>query len=154
MKIKNDHETPGTTTSDRQCCARAVCLFAAVALIGLAADLLTKDRVFHALGMPGEYKAETPELRAVYWVWQDVAGFQTSLNLGALFGFFTGQTAVLVTVSLFFLLGIAAYLVCWAWRLQSPLRKQGNIKSARAGGVSPPGNDRCFRRIVNDSKMS
>ena len=96
---------------------RSVCLFMAIALAGLAADLLTKHWVFQALGMPGEYKADTePELHAVYWIWQKVAGFQTSLNSGALFGLGQGQTTLLTLLSLFFFAGIAGYLLFWAWR--------------------------------------
>jgi signal peptidase II len=52
-------------------------IFFAIALLGFAADLATKTRVFDRLGPPGG---------ATCWVWQDVFGFQTSLNPGALFG--------------------------------------------------------------------
>jgi signal peptidase II len=52
-------------------------IFVAVALIGLAADLTTKHCVFEQLGTPGGQ---------THWVWQDVFGFQTSLNPGSLFG--------------------------------------------------------------------
>ena len=97
------------------CCA--VCLFVVIAVAGLVADLCTKHWVFQTLGMPGEYKAETePELRAVYWVGQDVFGFQTALNTGALFGLGSGQTMLLAILSLVFLLGILGYVVCWAWQ--------------------------------------
>lgn len=96
---------------------RAVCLFVSIALAGLAADLLTKHWVFQALRMPGEYKADTaPELNAVYWILPNIIGFQTSLNTGALFGFGQGQTTILVTLSLIFLIGIVLYVVLWAWR--------------------------------------
>ena len=96
---------------------RAVCLFLAIAIAGLAADLLTKHWAFQALGMPGEYRWETePELRGVYWVWQGVFGFQTALNPGALFGILAGQIALLVGLSLIFLTGIVVYLTFWAWR--------------------------------------
>ena len=100
---------------------RAVCLFVIIALAGSAADLLTKHWVFQILGMPGEYKAESdPELHAVYWVWQNVAGFQTSLNTGALFGIGAGAgrggTTFLCAVALVFLVGIMGYVVLWAWR--------------------------------------
>jgi signal peptidase II len=96
---------------------RAICLFAIISSIGLAADLLTKHWVFQALGMPGEYKALTnPELNAVYWVVPDIAGFQTSLNLGALFGIGQGQTTILVVLSFVFLVGILVYILIWAWQ--------------------------------------
>jgi signal peptidase II len=91
---------------------RAVTLFTAIALAGLAADLLTKQGVFQALGMPGEYPA--PD--SVFWIFQNVFGFQTSLNPGALFGLGAGQTTMLAVLSLIFLSGIFGYVALWAWR--------------------------------------
>ena len=91
---------------------RAVCLFVAIVFIGLTADLLTKHRAFQTLGLPGEYEAD----KSVYWIWQDVVGFQTSLNHGALFGFLAGKTTVLVTLSVVFLTGIVLYVAFLAWR--------------------------------------
>jgi len=114
----------------------AVCLFLIVALAGTAVDLLTKHWAFQTLGMPGEYKAETePQLRAVYWVWQDIAGFQTSLNPGALFGFGAGQTTVLVTLSLVFLVGIILYVVLWAWRSAFLMITLGMIAAGICGNL-------------------
>ena len=96
---------------------RAMCLFTAIAVAGLAADLVTKYQAFQTLGMPGEYKKLTePELNATHWVWQDIFGFQTTLNPGALFGIAAGQTTVLVVFSLFFLTGIIVYVSLWAWQ--------------------------------------
>ena len=96
---------------------RAVCLYAVVAVVGLNADLLTKHWVFQALGMPGTYKADTePDLKAVYWILPNVAGFQTSLNQGALFGLGHGHITILVVLSVLFLIGIMGYMVLWAWK--------------------------------------
>ena len=86
---------------------QAMCLFGAVSLAGIAADLFTKHWVFQALDTPSGN---------VYWLWQDVFGFQTSLNTGALFGIGGGQTMILVGLSLIFLAGIICYVVFWAWR--------------------------------------
>ena len=92
-------------------------IYFAIALAGLAADLLTKHWVFQALGMPGEFKADIePELNAVYWIAPDIFGFQTALNTGALFGLGAGQTIIFVVLSLFFLVGIIGYVLFWAWR--------------------------------------
>ena len=66
-------------------------LFFAIATAGVAADLATKGWVFRWLGMPGEH--------GVFWLWQGRAGFQTSLNEGALFGFGQGKVAVFATLS-------------------------------------------------------
>ena len=97
--------------------SRAVCLFMTIAIAGLAADLLTKHWVFQTLGMPGEFKADiAPELNGVYWLWQDVAGFQTSLNTGGLFGLGAGQTLIFVVLSLIFLVGVIGYVLFWAWQ--------------------------------------
>jgi signal peptidase II len=52
----------------------------------------------------------------VHWIWQDVFGFQLSLNAGALFGIGQGQTTFLVVLSLIFLVGIVVWLVIAAWR--------------------------------------
>jgi signal peptidase II len=96
---------------------RAFCLFIAIVVAGLAADLLTKHWVFHTLGLPTMYKRETePELKAVYWIWQDVVGFQTALNPGALFGILAGQTTMLIILSAIFLTGITLYLLFYAWQ--------------------------------------
>ena len=106
---------PKISLSASWCCA--ICLFVGIACTGLAADLLTKHWVFQVLGLPGEYKRDTePELKAVYWIWQDVVGFQTSLNPGGLFGFLGGQAMILITLSLIFLAGIMVCLLLWAWR--------------------------------------
>ena len=91
---------------------RAVYLFVMIALVGFAVDWWTKHWVFQALGPPGAYNAD----RAVYWVWQDVVGFQTAFNQGGLFGIFSGYTTILAIFSLVFLVGIILYVVLWAWR--------------------------------------
>ncbi|MCL2006273.1 MAG: signal peptidase II [Planctomycetaceae bacterium] len=95
---------------------RAVFLFVFIAAAGLTADLYAKNWAFQSLGMPGTYKAHEPELNATYWIWPNVFGFQTTLNPGALFGFAAGQIAILVALSLIFLVGIIGYLVFAAWR--------------------------------------
>lgn len=53
-------------------------VFFALALLGCAADLVSKAWAFQQLGLPpGRTR----------WLWEGVAGIQTSLNEGALFGF-------------------------------------------------------------------
>ena len=58
---------------------------------GCALDLASKRWVFNWLGMPGQ--------RPVWWLWQDVVGFQTSLNEGALFGLGQGMVRVFAALS-------------------------------------------------------
>jgi len=75
-------------------------LFLGPAIVGLATDLATKAWIF-----------SWPELRAgrVYWLWTNHAGFQLSLNEGALFGMGQGK------VWLFATLGIAAAVAVPVW---------------------------------------
>jgi signal peptidase II len=65
-------------------------------------DLVTKHYVFQWLGMPAP--------NAVWWVWDGVFGFQTSLNEGALFGLGQGFTSLFVGLSLVAACGIVIWL--------------------------------------------
>ena len=115
---------------------RVLCLFAVIAVAGLAADLLTKYWAFQTLGFPGKYKAETePELGAVYWVWQDVFGFQTALNTGGLFGFGADYTMFFAVFSVFFLIGIIGYTFFWAWRSQFLTSVLGMLTAGICGNL-------------------
>jgi len=76
-------------------------LFAALALGGCLADLLTKRLMFDWLGMPGG---------RTYWLWVDVLGFQTSLNPGALFGLGPGMWPLFATLSTLAAVAIVCYL--------------------------------------------
>jgi signal peptidase II len=58
-------------------------VFCGVAITGLIADLGTKNWIFNQLGMPLQ--------SAPWWLWNEVFGFETSLNEGALFGVGQGQ---------------------------------------------------------------
>jgi signal peptidase II len=69
-------------------------LFAAIVSAGVLADLATKHWIFAWLGDPWRPKCKQP-----WWVVQDVAGFQTSLNQGALFGFGQGWTMLFAGLS-------------------------------------------------------
>jgi signal peptidase II len=68
-------------------------LFAAIVSVGVLADLATKHWIFVWLGVPD---ARNPP----WWLVQDVAGFQTSLNQGALFGLGQGWTMLFAGLSL------------------------------------------------------
>jgi len=69
-------------------------LFTAIVLAGVGADLATKHWIFAWLGDPWR-----PQCRQPWWVVQDVAGFQTSLNQGALFGLGQGWTMIFAGLS-------------------------------------------------------
>lgn len=92
---------------------KAAVLFAVIWGSGTAVDLLSKHWAFASLGMPGTYTG-SPE--AAHWIWQDVAGCQTSLNTGALFGMGGGQALLLALLSLLFQAGIIVYLLCGGWK--------------------------------------
>lgn len=73
--------------------------FVAIALAGCLVDLGTKRFMFHRLGMP---PSDT------WWIWEPYAGFQASMNEGALFGM--GQGWVLIFAGLSF---VAALGICY-----------------------------------------
>jgi signal peptidase II len=83
-------------------------LFATIVFVGAGADLATKHWIFAWLGDPWR-----PQFRQPWWVLQDVFGFQTSLNQGALFGIGQGWTkffavvSVLATVAILYWLFVA-----------------------------------------------
>jgi signal peptidase II len=78
-------------------------VFLTIAILGCAADLITKKSVFSWLGMPG------PDSRT-HWFWENVVGFQTSLNEGALFGIFQGCVPVFAGLSIVAAIGIFIWL--------------------------------------------
>ncbi len=74
-------------------------VFFSIAATGCTADLVTKHWMFAWLGMPGH---ETK------WLWTGLAGFQTSLNEGALFGVGQGWTVAFICLS-FMAAGMVLY---------------------------------------------
>ena len=77
-------------------------LFWALAAGGCALDLATKHWIFDRLGMPMAKPTE--------WLIQNVFGFTTSLNEGALFGIGQGQVILFALLSVVALLGILYWL--------------------------------------------
>jgi signal peptidase II len=77
-------------------------LFSGIALVGCAVDLLTKHWAFASLGMPHQ--------RPSYWLWDEIFGFTTSLNEGALFGIGQGQGLLFSGLSVIAATGIAYWL--------------------------------------------
>ncbi len=75
--------------------------FFSIAIAGCAADLATKAWIFGRLGFPDGQ---------VWWIAEDVFGFQTSLNLGALFGMGQGFSMALAILSVIAGLGILGWL--------------------------------------------
>jgi signal peptidase II len=92
---------PSTTIATSAAVPRSrFVLFIIIAVVGCAADLLTKAWCF-----------STPGLRAgqIYWLWQGHIGIQLSRNLGALFGMGQGKFAY------FALLSIGAAIAIPVW---------------------------------------
>ncbi|MEX0675735.1 MAG: signal peptidase II [Pirellulales bacterium] len=77
-------------------------LFGALAVAGCAADLVTKSWIFGRLGMPGRNQN--------IWLVDDIFGFTTNLNEGALFGIGQGRGIVFCALSLAAILGIVYWL--------------------------------------------
>jgi signal peptidase II len=76
-------------------------IFFSIALVGCAADLLTKSYVFAWLGMPSG---------RVHWLIHGVFGWQTSLNEGALFGMGQGMVPLFAAASVVAAIGILTWL--------------------------------------------
>ena len=80
---------------------RAIAFFA-ITIFGAIADLWTKQAVFNWLGYPGQGD--------VYWVWEGYVGFQTAVNIGALFGIGAGLGSVFAGLSIVATIGILTWL--------------------------------------------
>ncbi|MEZ6113978.1 MAG: signal peptidase II [Pirellulaceae bacterium] len=77
-------------------------IYAALAVGGCAADLLTKQVVFDWRGWPGE--------QPIWWLVEGYVGIETSLNRGALFGMGSGFGLVFAGLSFLAAGGILAWL--------------------------------------------
>jgi len=77
-------------------------LFAGITGVGCAVDLLTKHWAFACLGMPHQ--------RPSYWLWDEIFGFTTSLNEGALFGIGQGGGLIFSGLSVIAVAGIDYWL--------------------------------------------
>ncbi len=76
-------------------------VFASLAILGCLVDLVTKSWIFARLGPPGG---------RIEWLWDDVFGFQTNLNEGALFGMGQGMSMVFAVLSIVAAVGILLWL--------------------------------------------
>ncbi|MHB8900336.1 MAG: signal peptidase II [Thermoguttaceae bacterium] len=76
-------------------------VFFTLASLGCLLDLVTKEWIFDRLGLPREQE--------IWWLWNDVLGFQTSLNEGALFGIGQGR------VSFFSVMSVVAAIAIFVW---------------------------------------
>lgn len=83
--------------------------FLVIATLGFAIDLATKSWLFAWLGMPGQ--------NASYWLVDEIFGFTTSLNEGALFGMGQGKVNLFAMLSVVAAIGIL-YWLFWAGAAQ------------------------------------
>lgn len=77
-------------------------LYLVIAVVGCAADLVSKEMVFAWRGLP---TAENE-----YWLWKGYVGIETSLNRGALFGMGAGFSSLFALLSLTAITGILVWL--------------------------------------------
>lgn len=84
--------------------ASRLVIFVLIAVFGCLLDLVTKYAVFARLGMPA------PGDRNIYWLWEGFCGLETSVNLGALFGYGQGMSLVFGCVSIVFGVVILVWL--------------------------------------------
>lgn len=89
-------------------------LFLCIAIAGCAIDLGTKSWIFHKLGnievVSGSASTRLPAPQPPIWLIDEVFGFETSLNEGALFGLGQGQVKLFSGLSIVALLGITYWL--------------------------------------------
>lgn len=83
-------------------------MFVAIATLGVGADLWTKSWVFGRRGMP--------HTQPTQWIIEDVIGFQTSLNPGALFGIGQGQVVFFAVMSIIAIFAVVGWFVWTAWK--------------------------------------
>lgn len=77
-------------------------VFLSLAIMGAAADLWTKDAVFHWRGLPGQSD--------VWWLVDGYAGIETAVNIGAVFGLGAGQGMVFAALSVVAAIAIFIWL--------------------------------------------
>jgi signal peptidase II len=81
--------------------AKRYVVFFSIAICGCLFDLATKSWIFNWLGTPPG---------PTWWIWEDVCGFQTSLNEGGLFGMGQGMVVVFSALSVVAAVAILVWL--------------------------------------------
>jgi|GEM_PF-1392614 len=80
-----------------------VLLFAIIAIAGSAADLASKEAVFAWRGLPNE--------NPPWWLVKDLAGIETAVNIGALFGMGAGLGWLFALASIVASIAILIWLI-------------------------------------------
>jgi signal peptidase II len=97
-------------------------IFAAIVLVGAAADLITKQWVFGWRGLPNE--------KPVWWLVEDLLGIETAVNIGAVFGIGAGKGTLFATLSV--LAGVA--VVVWLFWFGAARSRWMCVSLALVGG--------------------
>lgn len=96
-------------------------VFAAIATLGCACDLISKHAVFDWLGVAPDFLAASDaatvdrwrgdsSLGHLWWLWPNRLGIQTSINTGALFGMGAGWWWLFACLSVIAFFGILTWL--------------------------------------------
>src|SRR5688500_8002303 len=100
-KSESARKLPSTSAAIDVVPRSRILLFVSIAVVGCAADLLSKAWCFSA-----------PHLRAgeIEWLWNGHVGIQLSRNLGALFGIGQGKVAYFAALSIVAAVAIPVWL--------------------------------------------
>jgi signal peptidase II len=77
-------------------------IFFSLALLGCAADLLTKELIFRWRGLPGP--------QGIVWLVKGYVGIETALNRGALFGMGAGGSRYFAFLAIGAVIGVVVWL--------------------------------------------
>lgn len=149
LNWKADVATKGELRSGRIAWARWISYFA-IAAVGTAADLWTKQAVFSWRGLPGELPP--------WWIIEPYVGIETAVNPGALFGMGAGFGLVFAALSVVAAIAIVVWLARYraieSWWLIVALGSVtggvfGNLYD-RLGLWDPPASEPAWASGVRD----
>lgn len=111
----------GTVAARQPLPRNRLAIFLAIAVLGCAADLVTKEATFRWLGVHAHFvETKDPAVRArwrgdpmrehLWWLWKGRLGIETSLNTGALFGMGQGRWWLFAGLAIVALVGICVWL--------------------------------------------
>lgn len=99
---KGSRESVATGCCDLGYPKSRMILFAGLAILGVSLDLWTKSLAFDRLGLP----TQSPP----YYLWDGVFGFETAVNIGAVFGLGAGKGTFFAAFSIVAGFGIVIWL--------------------------------------------
>ena len=83
-------------------------IFASIAVLGCAIDLITKQLIFAWRGSP-----HLLERQNIWWLWEPFIGIETAVNTGALFGVGGGWGRLFALLSIAAAIAIPVWLFCF-----------------------------------------